>query len=128
MVMATGGEIVSALVNLVVNSIDAMAPSRANGTAGTITVRSGESADGMVWVEVSDDGPGMPPEVAKRVFEPFFTTKGQEGTGLGLAMVYATMQRHSGSVTVDTTPGRGTTFRLSLPASEPLSARPSEMH
>jgi signal transduction histidine kinase len=116
-VMAVSGEIVSALVNLVVNAIDAMS---GNGAAGTITLRSGEDERGA-WIEVGDDGPGMAPEVATRVFEPFFTTKGQEGTGLGLAMVYATMQRHGGTVTVDTAPGKGTRFRLSLPAAGPLS-------
>jgi signal transduction histidine kinase len=99
-------EIVAALVNLVVNAIDA--------GAGTITLRSG-TEEGGSWVEVADDGPGMPPEVAKRVFEPFFTTKGEEGTGLGLAMVYATMQRHGGSVSVDTAPGKGTRFRFHFP-------------
>lgn len=50
----------------------------------------------------------MPPALAERVFDPFFTTKGQEGTGLGLAMVYATMQRHGGSVTLSTAEGEGT--------------------
>jgi signal transduction histidine kinase len=102
-VRAVGGEVVAALVNLVVNAIDA--------GAGTITIRSGTS-DGGSWIEVADDGPGMPPEVAKRVFEPFFTTKGEEGTGLGLAMVYATMERCGGTVTIDTKEGKGTTFRL----------------
>ena len=57
----------------------------------------------------------MPPEIEKRVFEPFFTTKGDEGTGLGLAMVYACMQRHRGTVTLDTAVGKGTTFTLSFP-------------
>lgn len=116
-VMAISSEIVSALVNLVVNAIDAMAQDE---KAGTITLRSGDDERGS-WVEVADDGPGMPPEIAKRIFEPFFTTKGHEGTGLGLAMVYATMQRHGGTVTVDTAPGKGTRFRLWLPASGPAS-------
>lgn len=114
-VMAVSGEIVSALVNLVVNAVDAM-----NERGSTITLRSGEDDKGS-WVEVSDDGPGMPPEVATRVFEPFFTTKGEKGTGLGLAMVYATLQRHGGTVTLDTAPSKGTTFRMTLPSSSPLS-------
>lgn len=111
-VMAVSGEIVSALVNLVVNAVDA--------GASTITLRSGED-DGGSWIAVGDDGPGMPPDVAKRVFEPFFTTKGAEGTGLGLAMVYASMQRHSGTVGVETEPGKGTTFRLWFPHAGPNS-------
>jgi signal transduction histidine kinase len=109
-VLADSGEVVSALVNLVVNAIDAA------GTVGkTITLRSGEEKGGA-FVEVEDDGPGMPPEVESRVFEPFFTTKGTEGTGLGLAMVYASVQRYGGTITLDTAPGRGTRFRLWFPS------------
>jgi signal transduction histidine kinase len=109
-VMAVAGEVVSALVNLVVNAIDAA------GTKGkTLTLRSGES-DGGSFVEIEDDGPGMSEGVEKRVFEPFFTTKGTEGTGLGLAMVYATVQRYGGNITLDTVLGRGTRFRLWFPA------------
>ena len=108
-VMAIAGELVSALVNLVVNAIDA-----AGTTGKLITLRSGE-ADGGSFVEVEDDGPGMSSEVEKRVFEPFFTTKGTEGTGLGLAMVYATVQRYGGNITLDTALGRGTRFRLWFP-------------
>jgi signal transduction histidine kinase len=109
LVMGRSGEIVSALVNLIVNAIDAMP----NG--GTITLRTGQTETGS-WVSVHDDGPGMPPDVERRVFEPFFTTKGEEGTGLGLAMVYACMQRHDGSVRLETVPGLGTTFTLSFPS------------
>ncbi|HEY8074655.1 MAG TPA: HAMP domain-containing sensor histidine kinase [Labilithrix sp.] len=116
-VMAMSGEIVSALVNLVVNAIDASAP-----TGGTITLRTGE-ADGGSFVEIADDGPGMPPDVQKRVFEPFFTTKGAEGTGLGLAMVYATVQRHGGTITLETAPGKGTCFHVWLPGPGPASVR-----
>jgi signal transduction histidine kinase len=116
-VMAMGGELVSALVNLVVNAIDAVGPK-----GGTITLRTGE-ANGGSWVEVADDGPGMPPDVQKRVFEPFFTTKGAEGTGLGLAMVYATVQRHGGTVTLETAVGKGTCFRLWFPGAGPTSVR-----
>jgi len=111
-VRALSGEGVGALVNLVANAVDALA---GRDRGGTITLRSGTTPR-TAWVEVADDGPGMPPEVAARVFEPFFTTKGEEGTGLGLAMVYATMQRHGGTVTVDSQPGVGTTFRLSFPS------------
>jgi signal transduction histidine kinase len=102
-VMAISGEILSALVNLFVNAVDA--------GASRITLRSGEEEGGS-FIAIADDGPGMPPDVAKRVFEPFFTTKGSEGTGLGLAMVYASMQRHGGKVVLDTEEGKGTTFKL----------------
>jgi signal transduction histidine kinase len=107
-VLARRSELVTAVVNLVFNAIEAM-PS-----GGTIAVRTGESNEGG-WIEVADDGPGMPPEIERRIFEPFFTTKDQ-GTGLGLAMVYAFVHRHSGELTVDTAPGRGTRLRLWFPA------------
>lgn len=101
-------EVLSAVVNLVVNAIDAM-PEGGLVKVGTV------ARDDGVAVTVADNGPGMSPEVQARVFEPFFTTKGAEGTGLGLAMVFATMQRHSGTVTLETSPGSGASFTLWFP-------------
>jgi signal transduction histidine kinase len=106
------GDIVSALVNLIVNAIDAMAE-----CGGTITLRTGQT-EKHIWAQVSDDGPGMSPEIQQRVFEPFFTTKGNEGTGLGLAMVHACMERHRGVVKLETAVGKGTTFTLLFPRVE----------
>jgi signal transduction histidine kinase len=108
-VVARGDEVVAAVVNLVVNAIDAMPD------GGTITVRTG-SSEGHAWISVVDTGPGMTPEVQARVFEPFFTTKGVDGTGLGLAMVFSTMQRYGGNVSLETSPGRGAAFTLTFPA------------
>ena len=107
------GEFVSAILNLVVNSLDALGS--AGLQDGTVTMRTGE-ADGGAFIEVADNGPGLPPEIKARLFEPFLTTKGEEGTGLGLAMVYAFVQRHRGTITVETKPGEGTRFRLWFPA------------
>jgi signal transduction histidine kinase len=104
-VMARSGELLSAVVNLIVNAIDAAT------TSVTIIVRTGCERDES-WIEVEDDGPGMPAEVRERVFEPFFSTKGEEGTGLGLAMVYACAVRHGGRVTLDSELGKGARFRL----------------
>jgi signal transduction histidine kinase len=101
-------EVVSALVNLVVNAIDAMPD------GGAITLRTGV-AGGRAFASVADEGPGMSEEVQAKVFQPFFTTKGEKGTGLGLAMVYACMQRHGGSVTLETSPGKGAKFTLWFP-------------
>ena len=105
-------ELVTALVNLIVNALDAM------GKAGSLTLATG-AGNGGSWIDVRDDGPGMPPEVEQRVFEPFFTTKGERGTGLGLAMVYALVKRAAGQVTLKTAPGRGAHFHLWFPVHEP---------
>jgi signal transduction histidine kinase len=119
-VMARSAELVSALVNLVANAIDAVAPAAGadagSGREGIITVRTGE-ARGGAWIEVADNGPGMTAEVEHRVFDPFFTTKGDDGTGLGLAMVYACVQRHGGTVALETAPGNGAKFTLWFPGS-----------
>jgi two-component system NtrC family sensor kinase len=105
------------LLNLASNARDAM-PS---GGALRITSRVDETEDRWV-LEVEDQGVGMAPDVVERIFEPFFTTKSQ-GTGLGLAMVYALTERQEGRLSVSSTPGRGTLFRLSFPLSdeEPVS-------
>jgi len=69
-----------------------------------------------VVLEVSDTGRGMSPEVRSQAFEPFFTTKGGEGSGLGLATVYAVVQRHEGAIELDSEEGVGTRFRVYLPS------------
>lgn len=107
-VVISAAECVAALLNLLVNAIEAM-PS-----GGTIVVSTGSDDDGS-WVRVVDDGPGMSAEIQQRVFEPFFTTKGDDGTGLGLAMVYAFARRYRGRVELVTNPGRGAAFTLWFP-------------
>jgi len=100
-----------ALTNLILNAVDAMPQ------GGTITVRT-RSAASRVIMEVVDTGTGMTEEVRQRCLEPFFTTKGKRGTGLGLSMVYGTVQRHRGSIEIDSRLGNGTTFRLTLPPAQ----------
>ena len=110
-VVGRADEIIGAIVNLVVNAIDAMPE------GGTITLRTGVTG-GRAFLTVADTGPGMTPDVQARVFEPFFTPKGAEGTGLGLANVFATMQRHGGTVSLETAPGYGAAFTLSFPLAD----------
>jgi signal transduction histidine kinase len=100
-----------ALTNLVFNAVDAMPQ------GGTIRLRATRRGD-SVAVDVTDSGTGMSREVQAKIFEPFFTTKGEGGTGLGLAQVFSTVERHRGQITVQSTEGRGTTFRLTIPAVE----------
>jgi len=120
-------QIEQALINLVINARDAMP---AGGTI-TLSTRAVPAAAGS-WIEiaVADDGPGIPPELRDKIFEPFFTTKGELGTGLGLPMVLGTIEQHGGEVEVESELGRGTRFRLRLPADpvarpQPLAAEPS---
>ncbi len=97
-------------MNLLVNAAHAMGEER-----GTITVRSG-SADGEVWVEVSDTGCGIDPDKIPRIFDPFYTTKPiGKGTGLGLSLSYGIVQKHGGHIDVSSRPGEGSTFRITLP-------------
>ena len=89
---------------------------------GTLILRT-RVEGGFVLLEVSDTGIGMPEEVRRRCFEPFFTTKGQNGTGLGLAMVHGIAQHHLGTIDIKSTPGKGTTFTLRLPVN-PTETKP----
>lgn len=101
-------------LNLIVNASQAM-----GGRAGAITVRSAVENDRVV-VKVSDTGCGMPKEVMDRIFEPFFTTKdAEQGTGLGLSITHDIIKKHDGEIKVESEPGKGTTFTVSLPAGVP---------
>ena len=101
-------ELREVLTNLIFNAVDAMPRD------GTVTLRT-RLDEGWVVLEVSDTGTGMTEEVRQRCLEPFFSTKGDRGTGLGLAMVFGTVQRHEGEIDIETEPGRGTTFIIRLP-------------
>ncbi len=101
-----------AIVNLLINAVDAMPD------GGTITLRS-RARDNVVVLELSDTGIGMTPEVAQRCLEPFYTTKEQRGTGIGLAMVYGTVERHEGTMEIESEVGEGTTVRIYLPIRAP---------
>ena len=105
-----GAELREVLTNLIFNALDAIAG------AGVVTVRT-RRKDGEAILEVIDTGAGMTPEVRDRCLEPFFTTKGDQGTGLGLAMVFGIIKRHQGTLEIESEPGLGTTVRIRLPAS-----------
>jgi CheY-like chemotaxis protein/anti-sigma regulatory factor (Ser/Thr protein kinase) len=126
--MGAEGEIRDALTNLILNAVDAM-PQGGALTLRTRAVNSdaGAGESGLlpsVVAEVSDTGVGMDEETKRRCLEPFFTTKGERGTGLGLAMVYGMVERHSADLEVESKPGRGTTMRLIFPVAS-AGASPS---
>jgi CheY-like chemotaxis protein len=109
-VQGSESELREALVNILINGIDAMPK------GGKITIESGRKGDYVV-VTISDTGIGMNADVRKKIFEPFFTTKGSKGLGMGLSIVYGSITRHSGEINVVSEPGEGTTFTIALPAS-----------
>jgi signal transduction histidine kinase len=99
------------ILNLIVNAEYAM---RRTATKRLI-IRTAREGDSVV-TEVTDTGTGMAEDTLQRVFEPFFTTKpAGEGTGLGLSVSYGIVEAHGGTITVESVPGRGTTFRILLP-------------
>jgi len=105
-------ELQQVLVNLFVNAIHAMLG------GGRLTLRTLDRHEGErsgVAIEVADTGAGMAPEVMARIFDPFFTTKGREGTGLGLSISQMLVTRQGGRLSVESEPGRGTTFTVWLP-------------
>jgi signal transduction histidine kinase/ActR/RegA family two-component response regulator len=105
-------ELREVLVNMIYNAVDAM-PS-----GGEVRVSIQENRDRVV-IHITDTGTGMGPEVKQRLFDPFFTTKGKAGTGMGLAVSFGIIRRHEGSIEVESEPGRGTTFKISLPKVAP---------
>ncbi|HUT77529.1 MAG TPA: ATP-binding protein [Polyangia bacterium] len=115
---ADGTALSRGLLNLCINARDAI--QARGGTGGTIRMRVAAAANGGFAVEVADDGTGMDGATIERIFDPFFTTKPPgKGTGLGLSMVYGIARQHGGSVTVESTVGAGSTFRLHLPGRPP---------
>ncbi len=116
-------ELQQVALNLILNAVDAV-PEQAGGVRGRIEVEVREEGD-SVLLRVTDDGVGMTPEVLAQCFDLFFTTKEVgEGTGLGLAVVHNIVTNHGGRIEVDSTPGKGTTFRVLLPKEGPGEATP----
>jgi PAS domain S-box-containing protein len=121
-IMGVESEIRGAMVNLIFNAVDAMPK------GGTLTLRTTvkPSASGtggpqerqQVCLELSDTGIGMDEAARRQCLEPFFTTKGERGTGLGLAMVYGMVKRHSAGIEIESALGEGTKVRLIFPVSK----------
>jgi two-component system NtrC family sensor kinase len=107
------------IVNLLMNAIDACT------AEGVVTIRTAADPEtGGVRIEVTDSGCGIDPQIRERIFDPFFTTKpiGQ-GTGLGLSISYGIVEEHDGTIDVNSTPGKGSSFVVRLPRGSSRSGR-----
>ena len=114
-VLASRGQVAQVILNLVINA----AKATRNGEKGKIVVRTGSGEAGTAYVEVIDDGVGISPAVIDRIFDPFFTTRAAgegRGSGLGLAISRSIVEAHGGTITVASELGKGSTFRVELPA------------
>ena len=105
----SASELREVFVNLIVNAVDAMPK---GGKLSVICRRE----DDRLKLMFTDNGMGMPDDVRQKIFEPFFSTKGAHGTGLGLSVSYSILERHAGSISVLSEPGKGASFMIDLPA------------
>lgn len=136
-ILADATQLKQVVMNLCVNARDAMPDGGSiQITAENVDVVVGFEPHGFhgkipvgpyVRLSVADTGTGMPPELVEKIFDPFFTTKGPgKGTGLGLSTLAGIIRNHEGAIQVESAPGKGTTFRIYLPASASLVLAPSE--
>jgi two-component system, cell cycle sensor histidine kinase and response regulator CckA len=136
-ILGDHGELYQVLLNLCVNARDAIV-ARGGATTGKIVMtaqpaRIGEDISpqllklqsvNFIELSITDDGIGIPPAIREKIFDPFFTTKERgHGTGLGLSVVYNSVRNHHGTILVDSEEGKGTTFRVFLPAAESAERR-----
>ena len=97
-----------ALLNIIINACQAMPE------GGTLTVTTAKVNEGTIQIAISDQGPGISPELRDKIFNLYFTTK-PSGSGIGLAQAFRALQLHNGRIEIDSTPGKGATFRIILP-------------
>ena len=102
-----------ALLNLIKNAIAAMVEMPSGDRPRVLSVSSFADAD-AVTIRIGDTGPGIPPEIQGKIFEPYFTTR-DFGSGLGLTLVYKIVKEHMGEIELDSKPGAGSTFAISIP-------------
>ena len=113
LIIGNSGKLQQVFTNLLLNARDAI-PS-----GGSIRISTIPSDEHSLTIEVSDSGTGIAPENVAKIYDPFYTTKGVgQGTGLGLAVSYGIVQEHSGHISVESTPGHGTIFRITLPTAQ----------
>jgi PAS domain S-box-containing protein len=112
-VFGSEGELKQVFLSIITNALDALEDK------GVLTVRT-EVDEHAVTIRISDNGPGISPELLPKIFEPFFTTKSEKGgTGLGLSIAKKILDNHHGSIAAASDPGTGTTFTITMPLPEP---------
>jgi signal transduction histidine kinase len=108
-VMGLAGQLNQVFMNLLANAGEAIAG------PGEVWIKTWQQGE-RVYVSIRDSGPGIPPENLGKIFDPFFTTKEVgKGTGLGLAIAYGIVEKHGGEIRVESQPGEGACFIISLP-------------
>jgi signal transduction histidine kinase len=111
-IMADGSQLEQVFVNLLINAIEAVPE------GGTVQVISAmDESKSTITIEVADNGPGIGKKEREKIFEPFFSTK-SKGTGLGLAVSYGIIQNHQGDISIQSRPGEGTRFIITIPVSQ----------
>jgi signal transduction histidine kinase len=125
LVAANEARLGQVFLNLLINAAQAIEPGRAD--QNVISVKAFLNADHQVVIEVCDTGHGIPENVKKNLFQPFYTTKPMgEGTGLGLSICHSIVIQYGGSIQFEDAPGRGTVFRVILPAAEQTANQQAE--
>jgi nitrogen-specific signal transduction histidine kinase/FixJ family two-component response regulator len=120
--MADPYQLQQVILNLLMNAEHALLESRGSGLVKVCTRHLIQKTGSRIFVELSDDGPGIPADIAPRIFDPFFTTKGPgAGTGLGLSIAYGIIRQHDGEITFESHPGSGAKFMIDLPVVVPPS-------
>ncbi len=120
LIHGNGNQFQQVLMNLMINAQQAM-----EGEPGQIKITTGVTGTGQVQVLVRDTGPGIPEDIQKKLFEPFFTTKpGGKGTGLGLSVSFGIIKDHGGEIRIESVPGEGATFVITLPILKEHGAAP----
>lgn len=125
--MADSYQLQQVILNLLMNAEQALLGGRSRGLVKIRTWFSKRGSIGRICLEVSDNGAGIPAEIASRIFDPFFTTKPPGmGTGLGLSIVYGIIRQHDGEISFESKPGSGATFTIELPLVNPPADFPKQ--
>jgi signal transduction histidine kinase len=123
-IAGNGNQLQQVLMNLMINAQQAM-----EGSPGTVTLSTRLLNAETLEIRVADTGPGIPQDIQAKIFEPFFTTKpAGKGTGLGLSVSYGIIKDHKGDIRIESTPGKGAAFIITLPSASSPQAPPVQEH